>query len=64
MILGLASSPPFHWSGDRVDLFDFQKTIIGLQGGTGISDQEIADLAAFLGFGVFNSAQSGGSTAR
>ena len=64
VILGLASSPPFHWSGDRVDLFDFQKTIIGLQGGTGISDQEIADLAAFLGFGVFNSAQSGGSTAR
>jgi YVTN family beta-propeller protein len=53
VILGLADSAPFHWSGDRVDLFDFQKTIIDVQGGTGINEQEIADLAAFLGFGAF-----------
>ncbi len=52
-ILGLADSSPFHWSGDRVDLFDFQDTIIGVQGGTGISNDEIADLAAFLGFATF-----------
>ncbi|HJO04104.1 MAG TPA: beta-propeller fold lactonase family protein [Acidobacteriota bacterium] len=53
VILGLADSAPFHWSGDRIDLFDFQKTIIDVQGGTGISDEETTDLAAFLGFGDF-----------
>ena len=53
VIVGLSDSAPFHWSGDRVDLFDFQKTIIDVQGGTGISDEEIADLAAFLGFAEF-----------
>ena len=53
VILGLADSAPFHWSGDRLDLFDFQRTIIDVQGGTGISDEEIADLAVFLGFGRF-----------
>ena len=55
VVLGLADSAPFHWSGDRVDLFDFQDTIIDVQGGTGISDEEIEDLAAFLGFGSFGS---------
>jgi len=55
VILGLADSAPFHWSGDRLDLFDFQRTIIDVQGGTGISDEEIAELAAFLGFGSFDS---------
>ena len=53
VILGLADSAPFHWSGDRVDLFDFQKTIIDIQGGTGITESEIADMAAFLGFSAF-----------
>lgn len=53
VILGLADSAPFHWSGDRVDLFDFQDTIIDVQGGTGISDEELAQLAAFLDFASF-----------
>ena len=35
---------------DRVDLFDFQKTIIDIQAGTGLSDEENEQLAAFLGF--------------
>ena len=53
LILGLVDSAPFHWSGDRVDLSDFQKTIIDVQGGSGISEDEISDLAAFLGFASF-----------
>ena len=48
-ILGLSDTGPYHWSGDRVDLFDFQKTIIDRQGGTGLSDKDNAALAAFLG---------------
>jgi len=52
-IRGLADSAPFHWSGDRVDLLDFQDTITGVQGGTGITTNELSDLAAFLGFGGF-----------
>ncbi|MBC8194167.1 MAG: beta-propeller fold lactonase family protein [Acidimicrobiia bacterium] len=49
-VRGLAATFPFHWSGDRVDLFDFQKTIIDIQAGTGLSDEENEQLAAFLGF--------------
>lgn len=49
-IRGLRDTAPYHWSGDRVDLFDFQRTIMELQGGTGLSDEELADLEAFLGF--------------
>ena len=49
-ILGLTSTFPFHWSGDRVDLFDFQRTIMEIQSGTGLTDEENAHLAAFLGF--------------
>jgi len=47
-IRGLASTPPFHWSGNREDLFDFQDTIIDRQGGTGLSAGDTAALAAFL----------------
>jgi len=47
-IRGLMLTDPFHWSGNRVDLFDFQKTIRDLQAGTGLSDDENGDLAAFL----------------
>lgn len=47
-IRGLAQTAPFHWSGDRVDLFDFQKTIKEVQGGTGLSQADNAALAAFL----------------
>jgi YVTN family beta-propeller protein len=47
-IRGLMLTDPFHWSGNRVDLFDFQKTIRDLQAGTGLSDAENGDLAAFL----------------
>jgi Cytochrome c peroxidase len=49
-VRGLTATFPFHWSGDRVDLFDFQKTIIDIQAGTGLSDEENAHMAAFLGF--------------
>ena len=49
-VRGLTATFPFHWSGDRVDLFDFQKTIIDIQAGTGLSDEENEQLAAFLGF--------------
>ena len=49
-VRGLTATFPFHWSGDRVDLFDFQKTIIDIQAGTGLSDKENEQLAAFLGF--------------
>ena len=52
-IVGLANSAPFHWSGDRVDLFDFQKTVRDVQGGTGLSEADNAALAAFLGFEQF-----------
>ncbi len=48
-IRGLAQSAPFHWTGDRVDLFDFQKTIKEIQGGTGLPEADNAALAAFLG---------------
>ena len=47
-IRGLGSTFPFHWSGDRVDVFDFQTTIREVQFGTGISEEENALLAAFL----------------
>ncbi len=47
---GLRQTPPYHWSGDRVDLFDFQATIRGRQGGTGLSEEENEELAAFLGY--------------
>ncbi|MBS1265655.1 MAG: Hydrazine synthase subunit gamma [Acidimicrobiaceae bacterium] len=49
-VRGLTATFPFHWSGDRVDLFDFQKTIIDIQAGTGLSEEENKQLAAFLGF--------------
>ena len=49
-VRGLTATFPFHWSGDRVDLFDFQKTIIDIQAGTGLSEEENEQLAAFLGF--------------
>ncbi len=49
-VRGLTATFPFHWSGDRVDLFDFQKTIRDIQAGTGLSDEENEQLAAFLGF--------------
>ena len=50
-IRGLGSTFPFHWSGDRVDVFDFQKTIREVQFGTGISEEENALMAAFLAHG-------------
>ncbi len=52
-ILGLAESAPFHWLGDRFDLFDFQRTVTALQGGTGLSSADNAALAAFLAFDRF-----------
>jgi len=54
-IRGLMVTDPFHWSGDRVDLFDFQKTIRELQSGTGLSDDENGDLAAFLAHALVES---------
>ncbi len=48
IIRGLANTAPFHWSGDRESLFDFQDTIIDRQGGTGLSEADTAALAAFL----------------
>ena len=48
-IRGLAQTAPFHWSGNRMNLFDFQKTIKEVQGGTGLSTTDNAALAAFLG---------------
>ena len=66
-ILGLVNSAPFHWSGNRVDLFDFQATIENVQSGTGLSDEDNAALAAFLGFPEFepspNRTGDGGLTA-
>lgn len=50
-IRGLGSTFPFHWSGDRVDVFDFQKTIREVQFGTGLSEEENTLLAAFLAHG-------------
>ena len=50
-IRGLGSTFPFHWSGDRVDVFDFQKTVRDVQFGTGLSEEENALLAAFLAHG-------------
>jgi YVTN family beta-propeller protein len=49
-IRGLVSTAPFHWSGDRMDLFDFQRTITEVQFGTGLSDAENEHLAVFLAF--------------
>ncbi len=48
---GLADTAPFHWSGDRTDTLDFQDTLITRQGGTGLSEEDNAALAAFLQFG-------------
>jgi YVTN family beta-propeller protein len=50
-IRGLGSTFPFHWSGDRVDVFDFQATVREVQFGTGLSEEENAHLAAFLAHG-------------
>ena len=49
-IRGLSATFPFHWSGDRVDLFDFQRTIREVQFGAGLSEEENSRLAAFLAF--------------
>ena len=49
-IKGLSATAPFHWSGDRTDLFDFDLTVLERQFGTGPSEEENAQLAAFLGF--------------
>ena len=49
-IKGLSATAPFHWSGDRTDLFDFDLTVLERQFGTGPSQEENAQLAAFLGF--------------
>jgi YVTN family beta-propeller protein len=48
-IAGLSRTAPFHWDGERSDLLDFQSTIVGVQFGTGLSIEELEDLAAFLG---------------
>ena len=58
-IRGLMVTEPFHWSGDRVDLFDFQETIRNVQFGTGLSDEENAHLAAFLAHGVVHPSPHG-----
>lgn len=54
-IKGLSATAPFHWSGDRSDLFDFNSTVVERQFGTGLSEEENAQLAAFLGFEEFSS---------
>ena len=48
-IRGLAGTEPFHWSGERIDLLDFDQTVREVQFGAGLSPADIADLAAFLG---------------
>jgi len=41
-----------HHSGDRENIQDFQDTFVDLQGGTGLSQEQLDDLAAFANSGL------------
>lgn len=45
---GLAGTAPFHWSANRPDIRSFQATITGFMGGSGLRDDELDAIEAFL----------------
>lgn len=48
VLRGVKGTQPLHWSGDLPKVQDAQPFIRGQMGGTGISDQELEALAAFV----------------
>ena len=45
---GLRDGEPFHWRGDRPFLHNFQPAFAGLNGGTGLSEEDMQEVSTFL----------------
>ena len=48
ILRGIGDTEPLHWSADRPNAQSFQKTFTGLMAGTGLSEEELDALAAYL----------------
>lgn len=44
----ISDTHPLHWSADRASVQEFQKTFQNVMGGTGLTKNELDDLAAFV----------------
>lgn len=47
-LLGVNETHPLHWSADRLNVQDFQKTLMNEMGGRGLPASELDDLAVFV----------------